>query len=70
MKNAEDSAETTMLAVELKCSKQSNSSKGLVAGPLMSVRTECFIHASVVIMRRRSGVCWYEYDIVLSGPWI
>lgn len=41
-----------------------------MTGPFMIVGTEASIHDCAVVMRRRAGVSVYEYDIVLSVPWI
>lgn len=41
-----------------------------MTGPFMIVGTEAPIHNSAVLMRRRADVSAYEYDIVLSVPWI
>lgn len=40
-----------------------------MTGSFMTVGTEASIHGAVV-MRRRADVSAYEYDIVLSVPWI
>lgn len=54
----------------LKCSKQSISRNRQMTGPFMIVGTEASIHDCAVVMRRRADVSAYEYDIVLSVPWI
>lgn len=41
-----------------------------MTGPFMIVGTEASIHDCAVVMRRRDDVSSYEYDIVLSVPWI
>lgn len=41
-----------------------------MTGPFMIVGTEAPIHDCAVVMRRRADVSVYEYDIVLSVPWI
>lgn len=38
--------------------------------PFMIVGTEDSIHDCAVVMRRKADVSAYEYDIVLSVPWI
>lgn len=40
-----------------------------MTGSFMAVGKEAYIH-SAVVMRRRADVSAYEYDIVLSVPWI
>lgn len=54
----------------LKCSKQSIRGNRQMTGPFMIVGTEAPIHDCAVVMRRRADVSAYEYDIVLSVPWI
>lgn len=54
----------------LKCSKQSIRRNRQMTGPFMIVGTEASIHDCAVVMRRRADVSAYEYDIVLSVPWI